>query len=140
MEKITAFDLGIKEYEIGMGVLRFNPGDPNVYHRFMEADEKLRAVEERLVKKATDVGDDPAAGLKLIAEADREAKTVLSWVFGEQNDFDQILGGANLLGVGTNGERILTNLIHALTPIIQQGATECAKNIARTNAPVGRQK
>ena len=41
MEKLQ-FDSGIKEYKInGAGVLRFNPGDPNLYARFLEAGDKL---------------------------------------------------------------------------------------------------
>ena len=41
MEKIS-FDSGVKSYKInGTGVLRFNPGDPNVYARFLQAADKL---------------------------------------------------------------------------------------------------
>lgn len=29
-------DTGVEEFEVnGRGVLRFNPGDPNLYHRFL---------------------------------------------------------------------------------------------------------
>ena len=31
-------DTGVEEFEVnGRGVLRFNPGDPNLYHRFFAA-------------------------------------------------------------------------------------------------------
>ena len=50
MQKLN-FDLGLKEYEIGGGVLRFNPGDPNVYARFLEAVEKLKTAEEELTRQ-----------------------------------------------------------------------------------------
>ena len=45
MEKIT-FDAGVKSYRInGGGVLKFNPADPNLYARFMEAVEKIKELE-----------------------------------------------------------------------------------------------
>ena len=52
MEKLN-FDSGVKEYKInGGGVLRFNPGDPNVYARFLEAADKIRDVETALTEQA----------------------------------------------------------------------------------------
>ena len=43
MQKIQ-FDAGQRSYRInGAGTLRFNPCDPNVYSRFLEAVEKLQA-------------------------------------------------------------------------------------------------
>ena len=126
MEKIL-FDDGLKEYEMGGGVLSFNPSDPNVYSRFMEATDKLRVIEDSLVSKAKSSDGSGEAILQLLKEADVESKKVLGWVFGEHNDFDKILNGANLLAVGTNGERILTNLLQALMPVIKTGAEECAK-------------
>lgn len=126
MEKIV-FDGGLKEYEVGGGILSFNPSDPNVYTRFMEATDKLRAIEDTLVNKAKATDGSGEAVLQLLRDADLEAKQVLGWVFGEQNDFDKILNGTNLLAVGTNGERILTNFLQALLPVIKSGAEACAK-------------
>ena len=41
MENIQ-FDSGVKQYRInGGGVLRFHPGDPNLYRRFQEAVDKI---------------------------------------------------------------------------------------------------
>ena len=41
MEKLQ-FDSGVKSFRInGAGVLRFHPGDPNLYSRFLEAVEKF---------------------------------------------------------------------------------------------------
>ena len=52
MEKIQ-FDVGQRSYRInGGGILRFNPCDPNLYRRFMEAVEKLQAVEMELTRQA----------------------------------------------------------------------------------------
>lgn len=130
MEHIS-FDNGTREFSVGAGVLRFNPSDPNVYARFMEASEKIQAVEEELVKKAQQLqergdGNTGETVLQLLVEADREAKKILAWIFGSENDFDQILGGANLLAVANNGERVITNLIHALMPTLEEGARRCA--------------
>ena len=126
MEKII-FDGGLKEYEVGGGILSFNPSDPNVYSRFMDASVKLQEIEDDLVKKAKVSNGSGEAVLQLLREADLEAKQVLSWVFGEHNDFDKILRGTNLLAVGVNGERILTNFLQALLPVIKSGAEACAK-------------
>ena len=34
MAKKLNLDLGVKEYELGGGVLRINPTDPNLFKRF----------------------------------------------------------------------------------------------------------
>ena len=128
MQKLN-FDLGIKEYEIGGGVLRFNPSDPNVYTRFLEAANKLAEIEKRLTARAKEAegGSVGETMLKLMEESDRETKELLTWIFGAQNDFDAIFCGANILGVGSNGERIITNFIHAVQPILEKGARNCAR-------------
>jgi hypothetical protein len=129
MQKLN-FDLGFKEFEIGGGVLRFNPSDPNVYSRFVAAADKLTGIEQRLTAKAKEYEGKKAgeAMLQLMKEADKETKELLSWIFGAQNDFEAIFCGANILGVGSNGERIITNFIHAVQPILEKGARNCAKN------------
>lgn len=143
MEHI-AFDSGIREFSVGSGVLRFNPSDPNVYVRFMEASDKIHAVETELVEKAQAMQASGESNgeqvLQLLAEADREAKKILKWIFGEENDFDQILGGTNLLAVGNNGERVITNLIYALMPVIQAGAERCAAEQKRAAVDQAKQK
>lgn len=122
MEKIQ-FDSGIKSYRInGNGVLRFHPGDPNLYTRFLEAVEKFKALEQELVEKATQEGQ----LLQCMADADQKMKVLLAWIFGPENDFDKILGGVNLLAVADNGERIITNLLQALEPVLLEGAKRCA--------------
>lgn len=128
MQKLN-FDLGLKEYEIGGGVLRFNPSDTNVYARFVEAGKRFSAAEEKLVAKTKDVGleNRGEVALKLLEEADREMKDILTWIFGAHNDFDAIFCGTNVMGVGANGERIITNFIHAIQPIMEAGAKKCAK-------------
>ena len=132
MEKLI-FDSGIKEYQINNnGVLRFNPADPNVYARIMEAGEKFKAVEDRLLVKAKELGFDNtdeangAAVVQLMAEADKEIKEILAYIFGAENNFDEIFAGVNLMAIGDNGERVLSNFLNALTPIVQEGAQKCA--------------
>lgn len=127
MQKLN-FDLGLKEYEIGGGVLRFNPGDPNVYARFAEAGKRLTAVEEKLIAKAEKHGSEVPGEviLSLMAEADKEVKETLAWIFGAHNDFNAIFCGTNVMGVGSNGERVITNFIHAIRPVVEAGAKKCA--------------
>lgn len=144
MEKLV-FDSGIKEYKLGSGgVLRFNPSDPNVYARFMDAMDKIRAVETDLVEKAKELEqvekqeESGAAVLRIMRDADRDTKKILSEVFGADNDFEKILGGVNVLAVAGNGERVITNLLAALQPIMVQGAEACAKQ--RSDAAVAQAK
>ena len=129
MEKLI-FDAGIKEYEInGNGVLRFNPSDPNVYARFFDAAEQIQQIEKDLTEKGKALVKDEKNGeaaIRLIQEADKKVKDLLGQVFGAGNDFDKLLGGVNLLAVAVNGERVVTNLLQALMPIIEDGAKKCA--------------
>lgn len=141
MDKIN-FDSGVKVFKInGEGVLRLNPSDPNVYARFLEAAEKIQAVEKELSTRADELQDtDPGkVTVQLMAEADKKMKDILGWVFGPANDFDKILGGVNLLAVAGNGERVVTNLFAALQPVLIEGAKRCAdekiqKAVEKANA------
>ena len=122
MEKIQ-FDSGIKSYRInGAGVLRFHPGDPNLYNRFLEAVEKFKALEQELGEKTAQEGQI----LTCMQEADSKMKALLNWIFGNNNDFDTLLEGVNLLAVADNGQRIITNLLQALEPVLLEGAKHCA--------------
>ena len=128
MENIQ-FDSGIRTYRInGEGVLRFNPGDPNVYARFLEAVEKLKAAEEELTRQAETAKETQI--VELMTQADRKMKEILDWVFGGDNDFGAILMGVNLLAVADNGERVITNLFTALEPVLVEGAKRCAGELA----------
>ena len=122
MQKLNV-DIGVREFQIGDGVLRFNPSAPNVYQRFMEAIPKVEAVEQELVDKAQQIPRDENNGkeaLRLIAEADAKTKALLDEVFAG-NSFDSLLGGVSLMAVAGNGERVVTNLMAALYPIIERG-------------------
>ena len=119
MEKIT-FDAGVKSYRINGGaVLKFNPADPNLYQRFMEAVEKIQELEKNILPEDADP-------LQQLCLADKQVKETLSWVFGGGNDFDQLLGGVNLLAMASNGQRVITNLLEALLPVLTEGAKVCA--------------
>ena len=129
MEQLI-FDSGVKEYRInGGGVLRINPGDPNLYVRFLDAAQRIQNVEETLTQQAMQIEgtDNAAQAVKLMAQADKQMKEILGEVFGTGNDFDKLLSGVNLLAVAVNGERVVTNLFAALQPILVDGAQRCAK-------------
>ena len=124
MEKIQ-FDAGQRSYRInGGGILRFNPGDPNLYSRFLEAVDKLKEVEAELTRQAAEA--EGAQIVKLMMQADEKMKTILNWVFGPENDFQKLLNGVNLLAIADNGERVVTNLFTALEPVLVEGAKRCA--------------
>ncbi len=127
MEKIQ-FDSGVKAFRIqDGGVLRFNPSDPNVYGRFLEAADKIKALEGELTTQAK---ESEAAGgigmIQLMVSADKKIKQILGWVFGGENDFDKILGGVNLLAVTDNGRQVIENLLEALEPVLVEGARRYA--------------
>lgn len=133
-------DTGVEEYEInGRGVLRFNPGDPNVYRRFFDLREQLAALEEDLARRSAALEGRPAperaaAELDLLAEYDRRIKAMLGEVFGAGNDLDALLEGVNLAGLGANGRPVVQNLLEALAPVLQQGAQATLQATARAAA------
>ena len=131
MEKLQ-FDSGVKSYRInGGGVLRFHPGDPNLYNRFLEAVEKFRVLEQELAAKCGTEETLGAEILRFLEEADSKMKQLLNWIFGGDNDFHKLLDGVNLLAVADNGERVITNLLQALEPVLLEGAKRCADQQAK---------
>lgn len=127
------FDSGIKEFQInGKGVLRFNPSDPNLYGRYMESMKKIEAVEKAMAKKAKSIetkNGGQASGediISIMCDTDHQMKSILNDIFGHGNNFDDILEGVNLMAVAGNGNRVITNLLNALQPIMEDGAKECA--------------
>ena len=127
------FDSGIKEFQInGKGILRFNPSDPNVYARFMDMVPKIHEIEQEMNVKANQIDrKSETAGeqtLRVMRETDRRIKAVLNDIFGQENDFDEILEGVNLMAVASNGERVVSNLMNALQPIMEEGAQICVKS------------
>ena len=131
------FDTGLQEYKMPGGILRMNPQDPNLYQRFLDASPKIAAVEEELTAKGkalenTGEADSGQAIIGLLTEMDRRAKGILNEVFGCGNDFDALMNGVNLLAVANNGERVITNLMAALKPVLEQGAEACAETMAES--------
>jgi len=125
MEKIN-FDSGVKTFKVnGRGILRFNPSDPNLFKRFMEAVQKIKEIEHQQSQEAQKINmkDDGAVekSLQIMHEIDKRIKAILNDVFGNENDFDAILEGVNLMAVATNGERVISNLMDALLPIVEAG-------------------
>lgn len=138
MKKLT-LDIGLQEFEMNGEVLRFNPSDPNVYARFMAVTEKFGEIEQHMVEKAatlnsSDAGVDGTQVLLLMENADKEVKNILSEVFGRQNDFNKIFGEVNVMAVASNGERVLTNFVAAIAPILTEGAQKCAREQAKDAA------
>lgn len=130
MKNIT-LDTGIEEFSFqGGGVLRFNPSDPNLYARFLEAEEKMKALEADLRQKAKEQGNATEASIALSRQADRQAKDLLNWVFGGENDFDKLLNGVSLLAMTGNGQHLVTNLMDALETILTAGAARFAEQKA----------
>lgn len=128
MEKLQ-FDSGVKSFRInGGGVLRFHPGDPNLYSRFLEAVDKFKALEQELTQACA---KEEADILRVLEDADGKMKKLLNWVFGGDNDFHKLLDGVNLLAVADNGERVITNLLQALEPVLLEGARRCAGQQAK---------
>ncbi|MGN0983666.1 MAG: hypothetical protein ACI4OI_02390 [Gemmiger sp.] len=127
MEKLT-FSTGIRTFQVNDSgaVLRLNPSDSNLYSRFFTAMDELAALEDELTAQGSTLPDNAEeatrAALALLADIDRRAKAILNEALGCGNDLDAIFEGQNCMALADNGERLLTNFIAAITPIIQQGA------------------
>ena len=145
MENIV-FDTGIREYRINGGaILRFNPSDPNLFMRFLRGAEKVSAMESDLTARFRELQTTgspekrTAAMLEIMDEADNALKTLLTDIFGPENDFHQVLDGVNLLAVAGNGQRVITNLLQSLQPVLVEGAeayagTKAEDALAQANA------
>lgn len=130
MEQLN-ISVGIKRYQLveGGAPLSFNPGDPNVYARYMDTLPKIKAVEQEMAgkAKAVDVNASDAGerSLKIMRETDLRMKKILNEIFGAENDFEQILRGVNLMAVTEGGNRVINNVLDALGPIMEAGAKAC---------------
>lgn len=117
-------DIGVEEYRIvGGGVLRFHPGDPNLFARFLAAEKDIQALEKELAE-AHQAG---FPVLQTMEAADEKIKEMLNRVFGGDNDFHKALGGVNLLAVGKDGRTLASVLFEALEKILKEGADRFAK-------------
>ena len=128
--KKLSIDDGLVRLDInGNGLLCFNPSDFNLYNRFIDFTKELPEIEKKYrLEVETPAAPEEGAVLDLVgAELERaraidlDVKARLSSVFGSGADFDQLLGGVNCMAFGGNGERVITNLLDALRPYIEQG-------------------
>ena len=63
-------DTGVREYRInGGGVLRFNPCDPNVYSRFLQAADRIAAIEQKMAEEGRAAQATVLGGVNLMAVA-----------------------------------------------------------------------
>lgn len=144
MEKLNV-SVGIKRYQLveGGALLSFNPGDPNVYARYMEMIPKIKAVEQEMAgrAKAVDANSSDAGErtLQIMRETDLRMKGILNQIFGKENDFEEILCGVNLMAVTENGCRVINNVLDALTPIMNAGAKSCVDTEVK-NAKLNREQ
>jgi hypothetical protein len=137
--ELLNIDIGLKSYQLveGGAPLVFNPSDPNVYARYMNAMDAIKSVETEMAAKANAVKakDDSteaqaeagSESLRIMAETDRRIKEILNGIFGAGNNFDEILRGVNLMGVTRSGDRVINNLLAALGPIMEAGAKACVE-------------
>ena len=130
-------DDGVLELEINdNGILRFNPSDFNLYQRFCALVKELPEIEKQYIHEV-EAPSENASNLELAGreldrakKIDAAVKERLSNVFGPQNDFDKLLGGVNLMAYGSNGERVITNLLNALHPYLEDGVNKHMKGAA----------
>lgn len=137
--ELLNIDVGLKSYQLVEGgtPLIFNPGDQNVYARYMDAMDEIKAVETEMSAKANAVvaKDDSeeemakagAESLRIMRETDTRMKKILNGVFGGRNNFDEILCGVNLMALTSDGNRVINKVLEALSPIMQDGAKACAE-------------
>lgn len=117
------------------GVLCFNPGDFNLYNRFLELVQELPEIEKRYLNaheaQEADADEISTARRELgsAREIDSEVKKRLGDVFGGA-DFDKLLGGVNCMACGSNGEMVITNLLNALKPYLENGVKQHAERVA----------
>lgn len=125
------FDDGVEVFSLNGGpALRFNPADPNLYRRFLKVAEELPEMEREFVQRAEGLTSGGGEVLTLLEEMDRAVKEKLAFAFGPGNDFDAALQGVNLMAVGANGERVVTNLLAALQPVLEAGVERHRKEAA----------
>ena len=130
------FDDGVLELEVNNnGILRFNASDFNVYQRLCTLSKELPILEEKYrssmeAEKTAEALEFAEKRLDCAKEIDAEIKRKLAFVFGEQNDFDLLFNGCNLMAFGKNGERVITNFLDAILPYLEEGVKKHAMGSA----------
>ncbi len=143
MSEKLVFDDGLVRLDVnGNGILCFAPSDFNLYQRFCSFLKELPAIEAQYKSGVEDVGTVPEdvseaeqletarKVLDKAREIDLVIKKKLGAVFGGSNDFDQLLGGVNLMSWAGNGERVITNFLGAIAPYLDKGVKRYMKDAA----------
>lgn len=105
MKKLK-FDDGLQHYQLGGGVLTFNPRDPALYERFLEGVKAMEALtaQENLT----------------VQEADAALRKELVKIFPGA-DFEAMLP-QNLLAICGNGKLLVLNFLEAVEKLLTEGA------------------
>ena len=106
--------MNIREFPVGLGVLRFDPADPNLFARFEQLPRRLSELEA-------------GAELSDLLRLDRQLKELLGWVLGPGNDLDAVTGGVSLLAADSRGDTLLSAFLQVLEPVLLAGAEEFAR-------------
>ena len=112
MKKLK-FDTGLQHWQVGGGVLTFNPGDPNLYSRFLgavEAMQKLTA-EQTLTPQ----------------QADASLREQIRTIFPDA-DVDAMLP-QNLLALCGNGKPLVLNFLEAVEELLVEGARAFSQSV-----------
>lgn len=126
MEQLN-FDNGMRQFQAGGGILRFNPTDPNLYARFLEAVDRIQTLQTQLTARE----DQP---LELLTQADKAVKEILQELFGPESDIPGVFRGVNLMALDSRGKTVLANFLEAVEPVLTQGIRECAAREAAHGA------
>ena len=110
MKKLK-FDTGLQSWQVGNGVLTFNPGDPAVYSRFLEGVEAMQTLTEQQ-------GLTPQ-------QADATLREEIRKIFPGA-DVDAMLP-QNLLAMCGNGRMLVLNFLEAVEAVLVEGARAFAE-------------
>ena len=112
MKKLK-FDSGLQSWQVGGGVLTFNPGDPNLYSRFLGAVEQMQKLtaEQTLTPQ----------------QADASLREQIRTIFPDA-DVDAMLP-QNLLAICGNGKPLVLNFLEAVEELLVEGARAFSQSV-----------
>ena len=105
MKKLK-FDTGMQHFQVGGGVLSFNPRDPDLYQRFLDGVAAMESLTAQ-------------AGLPA-QQADEALRAELSRIFPGA-DWSVLLP-QNLLALCGNGRLLVLNFLEAVEAVLVEGA------------------
>ena len=143
MKQLT-IDTGVEEFSVnGRACCASTPPTPTSTTGFLMRARPSRPWTKSWRRRPPPCREGDAgteAGLALLADYDGRIKALLTDIFGAENDFDKVLGGVNLAGVGANGKRVVQNLLEALTPIPAGGRPAASGGHRRHRRGPGRRQ